>query len=121
MSMSMGGNEAGFALAVKSEGGKPTATITADGQPTVNVTDISAVGNNLVLKYSMSIQGTPISSVLTLTPDGPGLRASMAIMDGQYEMAGSAVKQAPGTPVRSSTGRRDRDVRPRDELRQRPS
>jgi mono/diheme cytochrome c family protein len=102
LSMSMGGNEAGFALAVKSEGGKPTATITADGQPTVNVTDISAVGNNLVLKYSMSIQGTPISSVLTLTPDGPGLRASMAIMDGQYEMAGSAVKQAPGTPVRAT-------------------
>ncbi len=92
----------GFALAVKGDGGKPSATITAEGQPAINVTDISAVGNNLILKYSMSIQGTPISSVLTLTPDGAGLRANMAIMDGQYEMAGSAVKQAPGAPVRAT-------------------
>ena len=45
--------------------------------------------------------GTPISSVLTLTPEGEGLRANMAVMDGQYEMAGTAVKQAPGTPVRA--------------------
>jgi mono/diheme cytochrome c family protein len=102
LSMSMGATEAGFALAIKGDGGKPSATITAEGQPTINVTDISAAGNNLILKYSMSIQGTPISSVLTLTPDASGLRASMAIMDGQYEMAGNAVKQAPGAPVRAT-------------------
>ena len=102
LSMSMGANEAGFALAIKGDDGKAAATITAEGQPAINVTDISAVGNNLILKYSMSIQGTPISSVLTLTPDGAGLRANMAIMDGQYEMAGSAVKQAPGAPVRAT-------------------
>ncbi len=102
LSMSMGATEAGFALAIKGDGGKASATITAEGQPAINVTDISAVGNNLILKFSMSIQGTPISSVLTLTPDGAGLRANMAIMDGQYEMAGSAVKQAPGAPVRAT-------------------
>ena len=84
LSMSIGAAEAGFALAIKGDGGKPSATITAEGQPTITVTDISAAGNNLILKYSMSIQGTPISSVLTLTPDGAGLRANMAIMDGQY-------------------------------------
>ena len=64
--MTMGANEAGFALAIKGDGGKASATITSEGQPAINVTDISAVGNNLILKYSMSIQGTPISSVLTL-------------------------------------------------------
>ena len=38
---------------------------------------------------------------MTLTPEGQGLRANMALMDGQYEMAGSATKQAPGAPVRA--------------------
>ena len=33
--------EATFAVAVKTDGGKVTATVSADGQPTVNVTDIS--------------------------------------------------------------------------------
>src|SRR5262249_21224160 len=38
------------------------------------------------------------------TPDagGPALRASMAIMDGQYELAGTAAKQAPGAPIRTT-------------------
>ena len=68
----------------------------------MNVTDISLAGNNLVLKYFSNMQGTPISTVMTLTPDGAGLRANMAVMDGQYQMSGTATKQAPGAPVRAS-------------------
>jgi len=102
VTMSMQAFEATFAVSVKSDGGKPSATVSADGQPTATVTDILAAGNNLVLKYFISMQGTPISSVLTLTPDGAGLRATMAIMDGQYEMSGTGAKQAPGTPVRAT-------------------
>src|SRR5262245_31565957 len=102
MSMSMGANEATFALSIKSDGGKPSAVITAEGQPTINVADVAAVGKGLVLKYTMQAMGTTIPSVLTLTPDGANLRANMAVMDGQYELSGSATKQVPGKPVRAT-------------------
>ena len=93
--------EATFAVAVKADGGKVTATVSSAAQPTVNVTDISLAGKSLVLKYFTDIQGNSVSTAMTLTPEGQGLRANMALMDGQYEMAGTATKQAPGTPVRA--------------------
>jgi mono/diheme cytochrome c family protein len=95
-------NEATLAVAVKTDGGKVSATISADGQPTVNVTDISVVGDRLVLKYMTEAMGTPLSTVLTLTPEGPGLRVIMSVMDGQYEMPGTGARQAPGAPVRAT-------------------
>src|SRR5262245_720373 len=100
VSMSMGAGEATLAVGVKADAGKVTATVSSDTQPTVNVTDISLSGKTLVLKYVTNMQGTSLSTTLTLTPDaaGPTLRANMAIMDGQYEMAGTAAKQAPGAP-----------------------
>ncbi len=94
--------EATIAVAVKTDGGKVSATVSADGQPTVNVTDISVVANRLVLKYMTEAMGAPLSTVLTLMPEGSGLRANMAVMDGQYEMSGTGAKQVPGTPVRAS-------------------
>ena len=95
-------NEATLAVSVKADGGKVSATISADGQPTVNVTNVSVVANSLVLKYMTEAMGTSMSSVMTLTPAGPGLRANLAVMDGQYEMAGRAAKQTPGAPVRAT-------------------
>ena len=84
----------------------------------VNVTDISLAGNRLVLKYMTAAMGTPISTVLTLTPEGQVLRANMAVMDGQYQMSGTGAKQAPGAPVRAS-GIRRRRARFSDERRDR--
>jgi mono/diheme cytochrome c family protein len=103
VSLSMGAGEATQVVSVKADGGKVTATVSSDTQPTLNVTDISLSGKSLVLKYVASMQGNPIPSVLTLTPDtaGPALRANMSIMDGQYEMAGTAAKQAPGAAIRA--------------------
>jgi mono/diheme cytochrome c family protein len=95
-------SEATLAVSVKTDSGKVSATIGADGQPTVNVTDISVVAGSLVLKYMTEAMGTSLSTVMTLTPDGSGLRANMAIMDGQYEMSGTAAKQARGAPVRAT-------------------
>ena len=54
----------------------------------MNVSGMAMAGNRLMLKYSVDMEGTPISTVMTLTPDGRASRAEMAIMDGQYEMAG---------------------------------
>jgi mono/diheme cytochrome c family protein len=95
-------SDATFAVSVKADGATPSATIRSDGQPTVNVTDISMSGSSLVLKYISAGMGTPMSTVLTLTPDGANLRANMAVMDGQYEMSGTAAKQAAGTPIRAT-------------------
>ena len=102
VSVGMNTFEATFAVAVKAEGGKGAATVSAAGQPTINVSDTSLAGNNLVLRYSTDLQGSPVPTTMTLTPDGQGLRVNMALMDGQFEMAGSATKQAPGTPVRAT-------------------
>jgi mono/diheme cytochrome c family protein/glucose/arabinose dehydrogenase len=102
VSVGMNTFEATFAVAVKADGGKVTATVSAAGQPTINVGDISLAGKSLVLRYSTDLQGSPVPTTMTLTPEGQGLRANMALMDGQFEMAGSATKQAPGAPVRAT-------------------
>jgi mono/diheme cytochrome c family protein len=95
-------NDATFAVSVKADGATPSATVRSDGQPTVNVSDITMSGNSLVLKYVTEAMGTVMSTVLTLTPDGAIARANMAVMDGQYEMSGTAAKQAPGAAIRAT-------------------
>jgi mono/diheme cytochrome c family protein len=92
-------NQATFGVDVKNDGGTPSATVHASGQPTVEVKDISVSGKSLVLKYVTQAMNTMLSTVLSLTPDGSTVRASMAVMDGQYEMSGSARKLAPGEVV----------------------
>ncbi len=89
-------NNATFAVSVKTDGAKPTATVSADNQPTVNVTDVTVSGKSLVLKYLTQAMGTTLSTVLALTPNGTTVLASMAIMDGQYQMSGTARKLKPG-------------------------
>jgi mono/diheme cytochrome c family protein len=101
VAVSMNTFEATFGVSVKAENGKVTGAVSSAGQPTINVADISLAGKSLVLKYFTDMQGTAVSTVMTLTPEGQGLRASMAVMDGQYEMAGVATKQAPGAPLRA--------------------
>ena len=93
-----------FALSVKSDAGKVAATVGPEGQAPVSVQEISVAGKSLVLKYSTDFQGTPIPTVMTLTPDGQGLRADMAVMDGQYEMSGTAAKQVAGAAAASRPG-----------------
>ena len=102
VSLAMQSFEVSLAVAVKSGAGKVSATISSQGQPTINVTDMSMSANRLVLRYVTEAMGTALPTVLTLTPEGPGLRANMAIMDGQYEMSGAGTKQVPGAPVRAT-------------------
>ncbi|MEN3336775.1 MAG: hypothetical protein V7647_451, partial [Acidobacteriota bacterium] len=86
-----------FTLSVKTDAGKVTATVGPDAQPPVTVTDIAVAGKSLVLRYATDYQGTPIPTVMTLTPDGQGLKAELALMDGQFEMSGTAAKRIPGS------------------------
>src|SRR3954452_21299381 len=85
-----------FALSVKTDAGKIAATVGSDTQATVTVPDISVTGKSLVLKYTTDYGGTPVPTVMTLTPDGQGLKAALAMMDGQFEMSGTAAKRVPG-------------------------
>jgi mono/diheme cytochrome c family protein len=98
VTVGMNAFESTFAVSVKADAGKVAATVRSEGQPTIDVSDISLSGKNLVLEYVSTMGGNPIPTVLTLTPDGAGLRANMAVMDGQFEMAGTATKQAAGAP-----------------------
>ncbi len=102
VTLSMGANDFSLAVTVTADAGKVAATVGSETQPTTNVTNISLSGKSLVLKYATEMQGTATSNVMTLTPDGAGMKASLAVMDGQYEMAGTAAKQAPGAPVRAT-------------------
>src|SRR5690242_8791902 len=74
--------ESTFVLSVKTDGGKVTATIRSETQPTVTVSDLSMAGNSLVLKYTTEYGGNSIPTVMTLTPQGQGLRAQMSMMEG---------------------------------------
>ena len=86
-----------FALSVKADAGKVTATVASEPQPPVSVTQIALAGKSLVLRYVTDYQGTPIPTVMTLTPDGQNLKADLALMDGQFEMSGTAAKRLPGS------------------------
>jgi mono/diheme cytochrome c family protein len=100
--LSMGGNDFPLTVAVTADAGRVAATVSSGMQPTTNVSEISLAGKNLVLKYVTDMQGRALSNVMTLTPNGAGLDVSLAVMDGQYEMAGTAAKQAAGAaPVRA--------------------
>jgi mono/diheme cytochrome c family protein/glucose/arabinose dehydrogenase len=100
VTLTMMANQSTIGVDVKSEGGQPAVTVHAQGQPTVDVKDIAVSGKSLVLKYVTQAMNMTFPTVLTLTPDGATVRANMAVMDGQYEMSGSARKLAAGEVVR---------------------
>jgi uncharacterized protein len=91
-----------FALAVRADDRAVRATVLSETQPAVTVTDISLVRASLVLTYSSSYEGMAIPTVMTLTPRAQELQVAMSVMEGQFEMSGTATK---GTLPASSAGR----------------
>ncbi|HYT74688.1 MAG TPA: c-type cytochrome, partial [Vicinamibacterales bacterium] len=98
VTVAMEATQATLLVSIKNDGGKATATVGSDASPTVTVSNLSLSGNRLVLRYTTDYQGTPIATVMMLTPQGDVLRAQMSMLDGQYEMSGMAAKQVPGAP-----------------------
>src|SRR3954468_10319538 len=84
VTVAAGGRESAFAVAIKTDSGNTSATVSSDTQPTIDVQNISLSGQSLVLTYVTTFQGRPIPTVLTLTPAGEGLSANTSVMDGQY-------------------------------------
>ncbi len=103
VTLSMQSIEVSLAVGVKSDGGKVSATISSDGpahHQRHRHVDVREPAGAQVRDGGHGHRRSP--TVLTLTPEGPGLRANMAVMDGQYEMSGTGTKQAPGAPVRAT-------------------
>ena len=95
-----------YAVSVKVEGGKVVAAVTGGVFPRTTVSDISLVGKNLFLKYTSDFQGTPIPSLIAMTPQGQNMLLTISLMDGQFEMAGTATKGgAPAPGAAAGRGR----------------
>jgi hypothetical protein len=83
-------------LTIKDEAGKVAGTISAEPMvPGVaKISDISKSGNNLVLKYTLDVQGMQIPAQITLVPVGDKWKASFDFADGQFQVEGTADKKS---------------------------
>ena len=55
--------------------------------------EVSKTGENLLIKYTLDFQGTPIPVALTLTPKEGKMNFAIDFADGQFQLAGEATKQ----------------------------
>ena len=93
-------------ISVKAESGKVVGTVSGGVFPPANVSDISLVGKNLFLKYTSEFQGTSIPTLVAMTPQGQDMLVTVSLMDGQFEMAGTATKGgAPAPGAAAGRGR----------------
>jgi hypothetical protein len=102
-----------YQVAITRTGDGVRASVKPENQPALAVTDVRLSGSSLLLSYSMSFPGTAIPAVLILTPDataqptgalGNALRADLSILDGQFEMSGTATKGGAATPAARPAG-----------------
>jgi hypothetical protein len=84
-----------FGLRVDVEKEKVVAEISNEQMPKQAITDISLVKKSLVLGYSFTWEGNPVSAVVTLTPaeDGKTTNAQIDFAGGAYIMTGTATKK----------------------------
>jgi len=81
-----------IALSIKTDGGKVTGAITM-GPASKDITDILVSGKSLVLKYDTDYQGSPIPTVVKLTPSGEKVAVEIDFQSGAYTMSGTATKK----------------------------
>ena len=83
-----------FALTVKVDGDKVVATLSSDIQPLTTITDIAKSDKSAVLNYNFDYQGSPVPTVLTLTPAADDkLTANFDFASGAYVMTGTGTKK----------------------------
>ena len=92
-----------YIVSVKIDNGKVVATVNGGMGPPAVVSDISLVGQNLFLKYVNELPGMSIPGLIAMTPQGSNMLLTISIMDGQFEMAGTATKG--GAAGRGAAGR----------------
>lgn len=82
-------------LTIKDEAGKVEASISAEPMiPGVTkIVDISKEGGNLVLRYTLEVQGMSIPTQITLIPVGEKWKANFDFAAGQFQVDGTADKK----------------------------
>ena len=83
-----------YTVQVTRVGDGVAASVTPANQTAIAVKDVRLSGRSLLLSYATSYPGMSIPTVLILTPtsDAGGMRADLSLMDGQFEMSGTATK-----------------------------
>ena len=83
-----------FMLSVRTEKDKPAADVSSDQMPKQAISDFSIAEKSLVLGYSFTWEGNPVSAVITLTPAPEGVtKAQIDFAGGAYVMTGTATKK----------------------------
>lgn len=99
-----------FAVSVKIDHGTVVATVSGGMFPPATASDIALVGQNLFLKYTSDVQGMSIPGLVAMTPQGPNMLLTISLLDGQFEMAGTATRggaasRGTAAPSGAQTGR----------------
>jgi hypothetical protein len=80
-------------LTLKVEEGQVVGQISSDAMGASTIRQLTKWGTSIVLRYSFDYNGSPVSTVVTLTPEGEALRASFDFADGAYVMPGTATRR----------------------------
>ena len=82
-----------FTLSVRTDKDKPAADVSSEQLPKQAITDFSMAEKSLVMGYTFTWEGNPVSAVITLTPAPDGTKAQMDFAGGAYVMTGTATKK----------------------------
>jgi len=82
-----------YLLTLKVADNKVTGELNSEATGKNAITDISKRGNVVVMRYTFDYQGTPVPTVLTLTPTGETMAVVFDFADGAFTMNGTATKK----------------------------
>jgi hypothetical protein len=81
-------------LSIRSEKDKPAADLSSDAMPKQAISDFSMADKTLVMNYSFTWEGNPVSAVISMTPAASGpMTAQIDFAGGAYVMTGTAAKK----------------------------
>ena len=85
---------AAMVLSIRSEKDKPAGDLSSEAMPKQAISDFSMADKSLVMNYSFTWEGNPVSAVISMTPaaDGP-MKAQIDFAGGAYVMTGTAAKK----------------------------
>ena len=81
-------------LSIRNEKDKAAGDLSSDAMPKQAISDFSMSEKTLVMNYSFTWEGNPVSAVISMTPspDGPP-KAQIDFAGGAYVMTGTAAKR----------------------------
>jgi hypothetical protein len=85
---------AAMVLSIRREKDKPAGDLSSDALPKQAISDFSMADKTLVMNYSFTWEGNPVSAVISMTPsaDSP-MKTQIDFAGGAYVMTGTAAKK----------------------------